>query len=85
MILGVVLGDVDDVFVLATAGEVFVAKNNTQYMWSVMPFGPVNGPVMSIVMTHDLDCTWKLVAHSRGIPIRSGNQGTHIIVDDIFS
>ena len=49
-----------------------------------MPFGPVNSPARIIVFIHDMDCTWKALAHSEGITI-DARTNTNIIVDDLFS
>ena len=43
----------------------FAGPNCTKYTYFVMPFGPVNGPVIFIVFivfTHDMDATWKNLA-----------------------
>ena len=62
----------------------FARPNCTKYTYFVMPFGPVNGPVIFIVFIHNMDATWKTLATSRGI-IFDASTGTRIIVDDIFS
>ena len=62
----------------------FVGPDCSKYTYTVMPFGPVNGPVIFIVFIHDLDSTWKELARSRGI-VLDAKAGTKIIVDDIFS
>ena len=62
----------------------FAGPNCSKYTWTVMPFGPVNGPVIFIVFMHDLDSTWKALAISRQLTIDE-TQNTKIIVDDIFS
>ena len=62
----------------------FAGPNCTKYTYFVMPFGPVNGPVIFIVFIHDMDATWKDLASSRGI-IFDARTGTRIVVDDIFS
>ena len=43
---------------------VFAGPNCTKYTYFVMPFGPVNGPVIFIVFIHDMDATWKYLASS---------------------
>ena len=63
----------------------FAGPNSTKWTWRVMPFGPVNGPVIFIIFVHDMDGTWKAVAATRGLDLSSGKIGTRIIVDDIFS
>ncbi len=62
----------------------FAGPNCSKYTWKVMPFGPVNGPVIFIVFIHDLDSTWKALAIKRGLLI-DDSLNTKIIVDDIFS
>ena len=52
--------------------------------YTVMPFGPTNGPATFITFIHDLDCVWKEHACSNGIPI-DDDTNTKIIVDDIIS
>ncbi len=49
-----------------------------------MPFGPINGPPTFIAFIHDLDSTWKALAHKHGIVIDK-DTNTNIIIDDIFS
>ena len=49
---------------LATAGP-----NGTKYTSNVMPFGPVNSPVIFIIFIHDMNQRWQEVATSRGIAI----------------
>ena len=63
---------------------VFAGPNNTKYTYNVMPFGPVNGPVIFVIFIHDMDVTWKDLARTRGIVFGLGT-GTRIIEDGIFS
>ena len=62
----------------------FAGPDCSKYTYTVMPFGPVNGPVIFIVFIHDLNSTWQELAHNRGIKF-DVKTGTTIIVDDIFS
>ena len=62
----------------------FAGPKCTKYTYNVMPFGPVNGPVIFIVFIHDMDCTWKELGRKRGIVFDSKTD-TRIIVDDIFN
>ena len=62
----------------------FAGPNCTKYTYFVMPFGPVNGPVIFIVFIHDMDATWNLLGKTRGIVFDAAT-GTRIIVDGIFS
>ena len=48
-----------------------------------MPFGPINGLVISIVFIHDMDSTWKGVFATLGIFIDT-KTGMRLIVDDIY-
>eukprot|EP00970_Alexandrium_tamarense_P020839 scaffold15742_cov228-Alexandrium_tamarense.AAC.1 len=47
-----------------------------------MPFGPVNGPAIFIIMIHDLKATWDALAQSRGIEVGE-DTNCEIIIDDI--
>ena len=62
----------------------FAGPNCTKYTYNVMPFGPVNGPVIFIIFIHGMDATWKESASERGI-VFDPSTGTRIIVDDMFS
>ena len=55
-----------------------------KWTYTVMPFGPTNGPATFITFIHDLDSVWKEHARSNGIPI-DDDTNTKIIVDDIVS
>ena len=61
----------------------FSGPNCTNYTYYVMPFVPINGPVILIVLIHDMESTWKEVSATRGIVIDAKN-GTRLIVDDIY-
>jgi hypothetical protein len=52
--------------------------------YTVMPFGPTNGPATFINFIHDIDSVWKEQAQQHGIPINE-DTNTKIIVDDIVS
>ena len=62
----------------------FAGPNCTKYTYRVMPFGPVNGPVIFSVFNHDMDETWRDLAMERGVVFDAAT-GTRIIVDDVFS
>ena len=62
----------------------FAGPDGSKYTYLVMPFGPVNGPVIFIIFIHDMNTTWKEVARSRGI-VLNASCNTRIIIDDIFS
>ena len=50
----------------------FAGPSATKWVWNVMPFGPVNGPVIFIAFTYDIDATWKALATEAGIQIDDG-------------
>ena len=63
----------------------FSDPNGRKYIYNVMTFGPgVNGPVIFIILIHDMGQCWQEVATSRGIAIDAATN-TKIITDDIFS
>jgi len=62
----------------------FAGPGCTKYTWLVMPFGPINGPVIFIVFMHDFSSTWKDLARNRGV-VFDASTGTEIIVHDVFS
>ena len=62
----------------------FAGPNFSKYTYTVIPFGPINSPVIFIIFIHYLDSTWKELAFRHGISI-DDNINKKIIVDDIFS
>ena len=62
----------------------FQGVDGIKWTYTVMPFGPTNGPATFITFIHDLDSVWKEHARSNGIPI-DDETNTKIIVDDIVS
>jgi hypothetical protein len=52
--------------------------------YTVMPFGPTNGPATFINFIHDIDSIWKELAKKYGLKINN-NTNTCIVVDDIVS
>ena len=48
-----------------------------------MPFGLHNAPAVFVAMMHDLKQLWMNLSAKRGIP-SSENEGSTIIVDDVF-
>ena len=62
----------------------FQGVDAIKWTYTVMPFGPSNGPATFITFIHDLDSVWKEHARSHGIPIDDDTK-TKIIVDDIVS
>jgi hypothetical protein len=62
----------------------FQGVDGIKWTYTVMPFGPTNGPATFINFIHDLDSVWKEEAHLNGISI-DDDTNTKIIVDDIVS
>ena len=62
----------------------FQGPDAIKWTYTVMPFGPTNGPATFINFIHDVDSQWKLLAQSLGVVI-DDDTNTKIIVDDIFS
>jgi hypothetical protein len=62
----------------------FQGPGAIKWTYTVMPFGPTNGPATFISMIYDLDSQWKALATSVGI-IVGDKTDTRIIVDDITS
>ncbi len=62
----------------------FQGPDAIKWTYTVMPFGPTNGPATFITMIHDMDSIWKLLSTNSGIKVGK-SVDTSIIVDDIFS
>jgi hypothetical protein len=62
----------------------FAGPDATKWTYNIMPFDPVNGPSTFIAFIHDIDSTWKDLAHLLGLTIND-DLNTNIIVDDILS
>jgi hypothetical protein len=62
----------------------FAGLDATKWVYTVMPFDPVNRPSTFIVFIHNLDSTWKELAQSSALTIDK-DMNTNIIVDDILS
>ena len=62
----------------------FQGPNAIKWTYTVMPFGPTNGPATFINFIHDVDSQWKALAHQSGLIIDE-DLNAKIIVDDIFS
>ena len=62
----------------------FQGVDAIKWTYTVMPFGPTNGPATFINFIHDIDSVWKELARERGVPI-DDDTNTKIIVDDIVS
>jgi hypothetical protein len=62
----------------------FAGVDAIKWTYNVMPFGPVNGPPIFIIMMQDINGTWQMVATSRGVKVGL-DADTRIIVDDILN
>lgn len=62
----------------------FQGPDAIKYTYTVMPFGPVNGPATFIAFMHDLASVWKDLARTLNLTIDDDTNST-IIVDDVFS
>jgi hypothetical protein len=62
----------------------FQGPDAIKWTYTVMPFGPTNGPATFISMIYDLDSQWKALATSVGITV-GDDTDTRIIVDNIVS
>jgi hypothetical protein len=62
----------------------FQGVDAIKWTYTVMPFGPTNGPATFVNFIYDIDSVWKLVAASRGVPV-GDTTNTRIIIDDIVS
>jgi hypothetical protein len=62
----------------------FQGPNAIKWTYTVMPFGPTNGPATFITFIHDIDSQWKAMAQQKGLIIND-DMNTKIIDNDIFS
>jgi hypothetical protein len=62
----------------------FQGVDAIKWTYTVMPFGPTNGPATFINFIHDADSIWKELAKKQGLSIND-DTNTCIIVDDIIS
>ncbi len=62
----------------------FQGVDAIKWTYTVMPFGPTNGPATFINFIHDIDSVWQDEAQKQGIPINK-DTSTKIIMDDIVS
>jgi hypothetical protein len=73
---------------VALAGQeklAFQGVNAIKWTYTVMPFGPTNGPATFINFIHDIDSVWKELAQEHGVPTIDKDTNTKIIIDDIVS
>jgi hypothetical protein len=62
----------------------FQGPDAIKWTYTIMLFGPTNGPATCITFIHNIDSQWKAMAQQKGLIIND-NTNTKIIVDDIFS
>ena len=62
----------------------FQGPDAIKWTYTVMPFGPTNGPATFINMIYDVDRQWKALATSVGITV-GDTTNMRIIIDDIVS
>ena len=62
----------------------FQGTDAIKWTYTVMPFGPTNGPVTFINFAHDINSVWQEEAKRQGIPI-GVTYNTRIIVDDFVN
>jgi hypothetical protein len=62
----------------------FQGPNTIKWTYTVMPFGPMNGPATFVNFIYDVDSQWKSLACTTGININD-DTNTRIIIDDIVS
>jgi hypothetical protein len=62
----------------------FQGVDAIKWTYTVMPFGPTNGPATFVNFIYDINSVWKLVAASRGVPV-GDTTNTRIIIDNIVS
>jgi hypothetical protein len=63
---------------------VFQGVDAIKWTYTVMPFGPTNGPTTFITFIRDIDSIWKELAKQNGLTI-TDDMNTRIIVNDIVS
>ncbi len=65
---------------------VFQGVEAIKWTYTLMPFGPTNGPATFVNFIHDIDSVWKALAtsNSKGVPV-GDTTNTRIIIDDIVS
>jgi hypothetical protein len=62
----------------------FQGSDDIKWTYTIMPFGPTNGPATFITFIHNIDSLWKAMAQQKGLII-DDNTNTKIIIKDIFS
>jgi hypothetical protein len=62
----------------------FQGPDTIKWTYTVMPFGPTNGPATFANIIYDVDSQWKLLARNSGIDINE-DTNTRIIIGNIVS
>ncbi len=62
----------------------FQGVDAIKWTYTVMPFGPTNGPATFINFIHDINSVWKELTQERGVPM-DDDTNTKIIINDIIS
>ena len=62
----------------------FQGVDDIKWTYTVMPFGPTNGPATFVNFIHDIDSVWKVLTISLGVPI-GDTTNTRIIINNIVS
>jgi hypothetical protein len=62
----------------------FQGPDAIKWMYTVMPFGPTNGPATFVNFFYDVDSQWKSLAQTHAINI-SNDTNTRIIINVIVS
>jgi hypothetical protein len=62
----------------------FQGPDAIKWTYTVMPFGPTNGPATFVNFIYDVDSQWKSLAHTHAINI-GNDTNTRIIINDIVS
>jgi hypothetical protein len=62
----------------------FQGVDAIKWKYTVMPFGPTNGPATFINFIYDINSVWQKLAESKGVRIDE-DTNTKIIIDDIVS
>ena len=62
----------------------FQGVDAIKWTYTVMPFGPTNGPGTFVNFIYGMDSIWKALATSKGVPV-GDTTNTCIIIDDIVS
>ena len=62
----------------------FQGPNAIKWTYTVMPFGPTNGPTTFIMLSYNVDSVWKETASPMGLSVGT-NVDTKIIIDEFIN